>query len=212
MTRALGIRVTATLLAVLALGAATARADADPASDMLIQADVFYPFGTSVSGGEKADLTAVVAAARNSHLRLKIALIAQRTDLGAVTVLYRKPQQYAKFLATELFYVNDARVLVVMPNGYGLWRRGGKLDPRELQVVHALAPARSTDGDALATAAANAARRLLAVHGVHVAAARPPHSSRTRDRLEIAGGALAIVAAGLAVAALRRRRGGARAA
>ena len=122
-----------------------------------------------------------------------------------MTVLYREPQRYAKFLATELFYVNDARVLVVMPNGYGLWRRGGKLDPREVNALHALAPPGSADGDTLATSAFAAARPLLALHGIHVATPKST-SSRTSDRLEIAGGALAIIAAGLVVVALRRRR------
>ncbi len=194
------------LVAALALGTASARADADPASDMLIQADVFYPFGTSVSQHEKDELTAAVTAAKKGGMRLKIALIAQRTDLGAVTVLYRKPQQYAKFLGTELFYVNDARVLVAMPNGYGLWRRGGKLEQRDVDAVHAVAPSGSTDGNALAAGAYEAARRLLALHGIQVAAPKSSTSSRTADRLEIAGGALAIVVIGFAIAALRRRR------
>jgi hypothetical protein len=198
------LALSAGLLAALVLGSASARADADPASDMLIQADVFYPFGTSVSQHNKEELTAAVTAGKQNGVRLKIALIAQRTDLGAVTVLYKKPQQYAKFLGTELFYVNDARVLVVMPNGYGLWRRGGKLDKRELSTVHAVAPPGSTDGNELAAGAFVAARRLLAVHGITVAVPKST-SSRTSDRLELAAGALAIVAAGLAVATLRRR-------
>ena len=45
--------VPAAMLALtLVLGASIARADADPASDYLLQSDVFYPFETKVSGSK----------------------------------------------------------------------------------------------------------------------------------------------------------------
>jgi hypothetical protein len=195
----------------LAAGAPLARADADPASDYLLQTDIFYPFETKVSGGQKAQLEDAVASARRAGLHTKVAIIAQKNDLGAVSVLYRKPQQYAKFLGTELFYVNNARVLVVMPNGYGLWRRGGPLSAKELAAVHSLPPP-GADGDKLAAGANTAVRRVLALHGVTVSETASNGSSTTHDRIVIAASALALVVVGLGVYALlhlRRRRVGA---
>ncbi|HST16201.1 MAG TPA: hypothetical protein VLK36_00920 [Gaiellaceae bacterium] len=208
-------RVRAAVLAgmlalALAAGASVAHADADPASDYLLQSDVFYPFETKISGSQKAQLEAAVASARRSGLRTKVAIIAQKDDLGAVSVLYRKPQQYAKFLGTEMFYVNSARVLVVMPNGFGLWRKGGPVPPKELAAVRSLPPP-GTDGDKLAAGANTAVRRILALHGVTASEAASGGNSTTRDRIVIAGGALALVVVGLAVYALlqlRRRRAG----
>ena len=193
--------------ALVALAAATpALADADPASDYLIQSDVFYPFGTQVSGTEKSRLDAAVAAAKKARLGLKVAIIAQKSDLGGVSVLYRKPQNYAKFLGTELFYVNRARVLVVMPNGYGLWRRGGPLPANELAAVHALPAPNTTDGTQLATGADTAVRRLLALHGIQVSATATTSDSTTRDRIVIAIAALVLIGIGLGVYALRNLR------
>jgi hypothetical protein len=202
--------VAAGVLAALVI-ASSALADADPASDYLLQSDVFYPFGTSVSQTQKAQLEAAVESARRAGLRAKVAIIAQKSDLGGVSVLYGKPQQYAKFLGTEMFYVNSGRVLVVMPNGYGLWRKGGTVPPKELAAVHAL-PRPGTDGDKLAAGANTAVRRILALHGVTPSAAASDGSSTTRDRIVIAGSALGLVVVGLAVYALlqlRRRRAGA---
>ena len=204
----------ARLLALVAAGALVALtaatpvlADADPASDYLIQSDVFYPFGTQVSGSEKSRLDAAVAAAKRARLGLKVAIIAQKSDLGGVSVLYRKPQNYAKFLGTELFYVNKARVLVVMPNGYGLWRRGGPLPANELAAVHALPAPNTTDGTQLATGADTAVRRLLALHGIQVSAtASTTGNSTTRDRIVIAVAALVLIGIGLGVYALRNLR------
>jgi hypothetical protein len=213
MTGATAIRLRAAVLAgailvALATGVSVARADADPASDYLLQSDVFYPFETQISGSKKAELEAAVASAKRAGLHTKVAIIAQKDDLGGVSVLYRKPQQYAKFLGTEMFYVNNARVLVVMPNGFGLWRKGGPVPAKELAAVRAL-PAPGADGDSLAAGANTAVRRILALHGVTVSDAASGGDSTTRDRIVIAGGALGLVVVGLAVYALlqlRRRR------
>lgn len=205
--RALAVVAAAVLVALAA--ATPVYADADPASDYLLQSDVFYPFGTQVSGTEKSRLDAAVAAAKKARLGLKVAIIAQKSDLGAVTVLYRKPQNYAKFLGTELFYVNKARVLVVMPNGYGLWRRGGPLPANELAAVRALPSPNTTDGTQLATDADTAVRRLLALHGIQVSATASTSNSTTRDRIVIAVAALVLIGIGVggyALLNLRRRR------
>jgi len=38
---------------------------------------------------------------------------------GGAIDFWKKPQDYAKFLAEELAFVYDKRLLVIMPNGYG---------------------------------------------------------------------------------------------
>ena len=48
-----------------------------------------------------------------------MAIISSRTDLGAVTGLWRQPRNYARFLGLELSLAYKGRLLVVMPNGIG---------------------------------------------------------------------------------------------
>jgi len=212
-TGVLRLPVVASLAALLplAVGVVSARADADPASDFLLSTDVFYPFSTKVSGGAKSALDDAVSSAKKGGMRVKVAIIANPSDLGSVTVLYRKPQPYSEFLGKELFYVNQARVLVVMPNGYGLWRKGAALPPRELNEVHSLRAPDSTDGTTLADGANTAVRRLLALHGIPVTASSSGHNTTT-DRLTIAAAALAVIVVGGVASVLLRRRGRTRAA
>jgi hypothetical protein len=194
---------------ILTLGAAasSARADADPASDYLIQQDAFYPFSTKVSNEQKQALNAALASGRKAGVHIKVAIIAAPNDLGAITVLFKMPPgRYAKFLGTELSYVTHARVLVVMPKGYGLWRDGKPIPPRELAALRRLPPPGTNNGDKLTAAANTAVRRLLGLHGVTVAPPPPVHSSTTADRVKIAAGALVIVAIGLGVSMFLRHR------
>jgi len=194
------------VLAALSVGASVARADADPASDWLIQQDAFYPYTTKVSTTQKRALNAALASARKAGVPIKVAIIAGPNDLGAISVLFKRPPgQYAKFLGTELSYVNKARVLVVLPSGYGLWWHK-PLPAREVAAISALPPPASSDGDTMAAAANTAVRRLLALHGIKVAPPPPTHSSTNADRLKIAGGALALVAIGLGASMFLRRR------
>ena len=64
-------------------------------------------------------------------------MIANEFDLGSAGLLYRKPLRYAKFLAQELATFNSDWMLVVMPNGYGIYhclpkkRAEGYSDPCE---------------------------------------------------------------------------------
>lgn len=195
------------LMLVLGAVASTARADADPASDYLIQQDAFYPFSTGVSTEQKQALNAALASGRKAGVHIKAAIIAAPNDLGAVTVLFKMPpSQYAKFLGQELSYVTHARILVVTPKGYGIWRSGKPVPARELDALRALPPAATNNGDKLTAAANTAVRRLLALHGISVAPPPAVHSSTTADRVKIAGGALVLVAIGLGASMFLRRR------
>src|SRR5262245_50464964 len=109
----------AALIALIAC--ATAAANADPASDYLMTQPVFLPFESKVSDDKAAQLTDLLAAAKDKGFEVRTALIATRGDLGGVPVLYRKPQTYADFLGQELVYFYKGPVLVVMPNGFGIF-------------------------------------------------------------------------------------------
>jgi hypothetical protein len=135
--------------------------------------------------------------------------------MGSVTVLWKKPKQYARFLGTELSLLYKNRLLVVMPNGLAVSRTGKAL-PREQAIVDRIAPP-GESGAALASAATEAVIRLAADAGVVVppqplaSGGRKTHGSSTSsDRLTI----IAIVALALLITALsvyfRRRLGGSR--
>jgi hypothetical protein len=201
-----GLVLAAALVALLA--PATARADADPASDYLYTLWVFLPYETKIPAADAAQLRAVVQEARKAGYPIKVAVIGSPADLGAVTALWKKPKQYARFLGSELVFLYKGRLLVVMPNGLGLSREGRPV-PKEARALDetAIGPG----GAGLAQAATAAVRSLAAANGhpialpsEHPASAKDGHS--TRDRAII--GAVVLVA-GLAWAAyllLRRRR------
>ena len=198
------------LLAVLvALAApATARADGDPASDYLYSGWVFLPYETRVPAADAAQLRAVVTEARRAGYPIKVAIIGSKYDLGAVGSLWQQPRRYARFLGAELVFLYKGRLLIVMPNGFGL-SKGGKAIPVEERALGALQV--GSGGAGLARGATAAVRTLAAQagHPVRVPAAgteASKGSSANRDRVIIAAVVLCL---GLAWAAvlLRRRRG-----
>jgi len=190
----------ALLFAVLACLAAAplARADGDPASDWLLVQSAFVPPDAGVSSADAKKLTSLLADAKAKGYTLHVALISSRYDMGAVTILYKKPHQYAPFLSTELRFVYKGRVLVVMPNGYAI-ARDGKADPAEQKV--------------LAAAAERAVQALAANAGIHVSASIKQTGgggSSSRDRLFIIAGGAALIAIALGLSFWRRRAAPAR--
>jgi len=208
MTRARRRRVAALAAAASLAAPVAARADGDPASDVIISQNVFFSY-TKLPQSSKETLGRVVAEANRGGYTVRVALIGNRFDLGSVPVFWQKPQQYAKFLSQELLgpapYTN--RVLTVMPNGFGLSRSGKELpsDRRALDAV----PSAQTRGEDIAAAGVRAVKQLAVLHGVEVNATAPGKGGgASRDRLVIAGAALAAVALALAavLAVLRSRR------
>ena len=187
------------------LAPAAARADGDPASDVLLGQDVFVTYSVRVPRARSSELEALVAAAGRAGLRVKVAVIATPADLGAVPSLFGQPKRYARFLGGEIYNIYPGRLLVVMPNGYGVGR-GGALVPREQRALDAL-PRPGSGGSALVAAAERAIRRLAALHGKTIASVAPPSKggSSSRDRLEILGIALSVLAL-VAIFAIPRRR------
>lgn len=101
-----------------------ARADADPASDVLLAQSAFYPYQPLVSHGLEANLNKLLRSAERAGLPLKVAVIGSREDLGAIPNFFGHPQSYARFLDKEISYNNQPPLLVVMPAGFGVVAAG----------------------------------------------------------------------------------------
>jgi hypothetical protein len=148
------------LVAVLvAFTAAPARADGDPASDVLSSQALFVPQDGGLSATQQAQLGALVAAARADGYDLRVAVIARSADLGSVTALWRQPANYARFLGQEIALVAHGPLLVIMPNGYGYTATPGARAASS--ALDGLAAA----GPALGVGAIAAVRRLAASAG-----------------------------------------------
>jgi hypothetical protein len=116
-------RVGATGLLALALHATAASlawADGDPASDVLLAQNAFYPYQPPVPPKLEAALNALLAATAHAHMPLKVAIIGSREELGLVPDYFGRPQPYAEFLDREISYNKPQPLLVVMPAGFGL--------------------------------------------------------------------------------------------
>ncbi len=196
---------------VVALAAVTpAFADGDPASDMLITQALFYPLlDNNVSTQEVARVNALLLSAAKQKFPLKVAVIGSAYDLGSVPSLFRHPQTYAKFLSEEDFYYWKSELVVVMPNGYGLYRSGTPAPKADAAILAKLPVPNTTGGTALVTDAANAIQALAARRGLTLsdAGVKAAGSDKSQDRVEIGAGVLvlALVSVGLRYA-LRRKR------
>src|SRR5690349_17426856 len=114
--------VIAVLLSAAIVGGAMAplaQADGDPGSDVLVYQDLFVGSSAGISIPQQARFGEILKAADRSRFPIRVAIIANRSDLGAVTALWGKPQAYARFLGLELSLAYKQRLLVVMPNGVG---------------------------------------------------------------------------------------------
>jgi hypothetical protein len=166
---------------------ALARADGDPASDVLIGGRIFWPYSVKVPAPSRSALSSTVVSSWEGGFRVRVALINDEFDLGTAGLLSRHPPEYAKFLAQELANFNTDWLLVVMPNGYGIYhcegvrRAEGYVDPceketptrEEMRVLRSL-PAPEKSKTDLAAAGEVAVRELAALHGVKVGRSLAP--------------------------------------
>jgi hypothetical protein len=160
--KALIVALVVLCAAVLALPAALA--DGDPASDILFADDVYLPY-PAPSRATGVALRDAVATAYTHHFRLKVAVIATANDLGAVPSLFGKPSDYAHFLGDEVttFYVGP--LLIVMPNGFGIYD-GGRSTSAEAAVLAKLS-VNGSSRDTLVASATKAAQSLVAHGALH---------------------------------------------
>ena len=198
-----------TALAVLAVSLAAvpaALADGDPASDYLITQPIFVPFGNHTSSQKAGELDRLLIDARAKGFPLKVAVIASPYDLGSIPGLFRQPQRYATFLGQEDYYFFKDELLVVMPNGYGLFKAKG-LSPDDKRVLAKLPPPGTTNGDELIAAAERAVQALAERRGLTLSpSGSSSSSSANHDRIEIAAGVLVLAAVALLARFLLRRR------
>ncbi len=195
----------ALVLALALLAVPAARGDGDPASDYLITQPMFLPFDAHIDESSASELAALLAASKKAGFEIRVAVISSRIDLGAVPVLFRKPQVYAHFLGQELFYWYKHELLVVMPNGYGVYRHGPA--PADQAAVDALPAAGSSSGPALVTAATRAVRAIAKRHSLSLPAVSVRRgSSASSDRIVIAGAAAGAALLTAGIVYLRRRR------
>ena len=181
----------ALLLALAALLPTAARADGDPASDVLYTGFVFFPFDVKFDSKVQSQLNELAVSSKDAGIPIKVALIANRNDLGSVGALWLKPQQYAKFLAAELAFLYKGRLVVVMPNGFGFWN-AGKPVAKEVALLKTIPVRAGPNG--LASSALTAVRRLAAHAGHPLRTPKANGGSKTRDRILIAGAAAVLLA------------------
>jgi hypothetical protein len=179
-----------------------ARADGDPASDVLYTGHVFLPYGTSISGSAQRSLTNTVESSTKAGYPIRVAIVGAPIDLGAVTSLWKQPQQYAKFLSLELSFVYTGPLLIAMPAGLGFahYKQSTRAEQAALAKVSVVG-----GRDGLAITAAKAVRVLAARAGHPVSASGSSGSSASSYYVP---GVIALAVLGaLAVGFLLWRRG-----
>jgi hypothetical protein len=167
--------LTGLLLAVLVLGAIAAEtvgiaiANGDPASDALLQQDVFLPYQPQVCPQVKDALESATSKSSAAGYPIKVAVIGSSYDLGTEPSFFGHPSEYAAFLGKELRAfsphlkrrLTDVPLLVVMPQGLALW----KVDARLNQVVQQIAVSSDADSTALARVAVKAVPKIATAAG-----------------------------------------------
>ncbi len=152
------------LLAVAWMPAA-ARADGDPGSDVLVYQPLFVASDAGVSLPEQIKLGNLLRSSAHSGVPIRVAIISHRSDLGAITGLWHRPQAYAHFLGYELSLAYKGELLVVMPNGFGFnWPGHSTAAAARALGSVAIRPG----GAGLAAAVEAATVRLAATAGVHL--------------------------------------------
>lgn len=154
-----------------AVTAAVSRADGDPASDYLLTQNVFF----SYQSPSQAASTALENAANDVYRhggRIKVALVYDMNDLGAIPSLFGHATEYAHFLGVELGLWYIGPLLVVMPTGFGIYD-GGRSTAAEDHVLQSL-PVSARSPDDLARSATAALHDLAAADALASADIRAP--------------------------------------
>ena len=157
--------------AIAAFPASVARADGDPASDTLLEQNVFFPYDTPTRSAELALQQAVGRVYARGN-RIKIAVIDNQTDLGSLPSLFGHPGDYAHFLGIELGLWYVGPLLVVMPSGFGIYD-GGRSTTAEEAVLRAIQIGGS-DPDGLTQSATSAVQQLAAASALDSADIKAP--------------------------------------
>jgi cytochrome oxidase Cu insertion factor (SCO1/SenC/PrrC family)/thiol-disulfide isomerase/thioredoxin len=169
-------RVRRALLALLVLIAcgwlpAQALADGDPGSDVLLLQNLFAASDANLSAAQQLQLGDLLNATAAVGQPVRVAIIAHSDDLGAVTKLWRKPQLYAQdYLGYELSNTYSGRLLVVMPNGFGVSWAAMKSGPAAMSRALGSLTVTGVGASALFAATKSAVYRLESAAGISASA------------------------------------------
>lgn len=151
-----------TLAWTLGGSATAALADGDPASDVLTTQSLFLPQDAGLPAAQQLRLQALITDAAGAGYRLRVALVTSPTDLGSIGELWRQPASYARFLGQELALSYRGTLLVIMPNGFGLFGAGAATARDQAALTRI--PLHDS-GAGLASTALAAVRQLAPVNG-----------------------------------------------
>jgi hypothetical protein len=188
------------LLALLVPGAA--RANGDPASDVLLTDRVFLPFEAPISKSAQDDLRNTVVEANKKGFKIRVALIAFTSDLGTATALWAHPEDYSKFLGKEIAFVTTDPLLVSMPAGFGFYDQDRPVT-KEQQVLAKIQPGKVPT--ALAESTTAAVRALADAKGITLPKPSSGNSA-THDRLILGAAVVAFLLVLVFPARFVRRR------
>jgi len=168
--RALRVLMAVVLVALTAPVAAWAHGD--PTTHYLESSDFYPGFSTNrPSEATELQLVGLMDAAKQAGYPMKVSLLGGEDDLVDKPEMFKTPQKYANFVATELKRSNVPLVgPVVVVSPYGLGIAGPGAEQLDLRT--------GRDGEALAATATTAIRTLAKDAGhplpAHVAPAKVP--------------------------------------
>jgi hypothetical protein len=202
-------RATALLSVVAALFApAAARADGDPASDVLLIQDAYFPYFPAPDKPLAQTLTRLLAEVKRKGYPMKVAMIQSRGDLGAYPELFGKPQAYAKLLESEIvFRVKKPHLLIVMPDGLA----GRNLGPEADGILARIEVDKRAESDGLVRAALEAVARVATANGhptqvPEVAGDQRADGGSSSTELYVLAAAIVLLGLALIAVSLRARR------
>jgi hypothetical protein len=169
MARLTGLLAGLAVAAILAQTVGIALGDGDPASDVLLQQDVFLPYQPQVCKQVKTALETATRRSSAAGYPVKVAVIGSISDLGSVPQFFGRPSAYADFLGQELSSfsahikkrVAGVPLLVAMPGGLALTHA----DPPAKDVVKQIKVPSDADPNALARAAVKAVPEIATAAG-----------------------------------------------
>lgn len=203
---AVGRRALLVVLCVLTLQGGwlptEAAGDGDPASDVLVAANVFLPAWPAPSTTLRNALMSRVAQIHKNGDPLKVAIIRSQADLGAIPSLFGRSQLYAEYLDVEISLHGKQPLLVVMDDGYGT----AGLTPEAIAAVRKI-PLPSRDSmNALVGAAIEAVDAIAATdvnkHAIGATTPRSRNASRSTSLFTTGRDVAAIVLAMLIIGTL----------
>ena len=199
-------------LAALSLLPAAASADGDPASDVLLAQDVYYPYAPKASPQMSKALNGLLVRVRKAGYPMKVALIQTPADLGAYPNLFGDTQSYANLLAKEIAFNSRPHLLTVMPTGFGGDNLGANVDA----ALKGIKIDQAAKSDGLIQAALAAVARIATANGHQTPV--PPEASaalsaskasskRSTPSVLVYGGPvlLTLIAIGVLIVVGRRR-------